>query len=93
MDILAAVQTGEALGIVLVGLAASYLLARNANRLHNSKRTLRYLKALICLLLAILYGAQFVGLTDTLTLSLYARPLLLMLLLTLFGREWLERMP
>lgn len=93
MEILAIVKACESAGIALVGLAAAFLLGRNANRLHNAKRTLRYLEALICFLLALTYGAQLFGLIDPGTLSLYVRPLLIMLLLALFGREWLERVP
>lgn len=93
MALLDLVQTAESAGVVVVGLLCARLLWHNARHLRNAKQTLRYLKALICLFFAALYLAVLLNLLDPLTLSLYARPLLLMLLLSLFGREWLERIP
>ena len=93
MELLAVVQTLEAAGIFFIGLLDAYWLTRNASRLQNGKRGLRFTKALTCFLLALVYAAGALGAIDVPTLSLYARPLLLMLLITLLGREWLERMP
>lgn len=76
--------------IVALALGASFACWRNARKIANLKRGIRYTKALVCLLMAVFTSASLIGwLPGTIGLLLLLA-CLSSLLLSLIAREIIE---